>query len=69
MEIELELDETIAINLQNQYQSKDLNGIINKIIKEKIGINSDSVENHFGKVDYFKDYNYKELRKRSESFS
>jgi len=69
MEIELELDETIANKLLDKYKSEDLNEIINNILIEKIDQNTEAIESFFGNVDYFDDYNYKELRNRNESFS
>ncbi len=69
MEIELELDETIANKLLDKYKSEDLIEIINNILNEKMNQNTETVESFFGKVDYFDDYNYKELRNRNESFS
>ena len=69
MQIEITLNEGLVRELLDFYKSDDLNSVINNILKETITKKNHKIEDFFGKVDYYDDYDYKSMRNRNEGLS
>ncbi|MBX3043921.1 MAG: hypothetical protein KIT33_08590 [Candidatus Kapabacteria bacterium] len=69
MQIELTLNDGLAKQLLDFYNTDDLNSVINNILKEKVAQKDNKIEDFFGKIEYFEDYDYKSMRNRSASLS
>ncbi|MBX3043929.1 MAG: hypothetical protein KIT33_08550 [Candidatus Kapabacteria bacterium] len=69
MQIKLTLNDGLAKQLLDFYNTDDLNSVINNILEEKVAQKDNKIEDFFGKIEYFEDYDYKSMRNRSASLS